>query len=70
VSIPKLTREERAERVAQVVEGLPSKCEALSSNHSTIKKREKEHSVDELNSRTEGAEEVISDLKDRTKITQ
>jgi hypothetical protein len=31
----------RAGRVAQVVEGLPSKCEALSSSPSIIKKKEK-----------------------------
>jgi hypothetical protein len=31
-----------SDRVAQVVEHLPSKCEAMSSNFSTIKKKKKE----------------------------
>jgi hypothetical protein len=31
----------RAGSMAQMVEYLPSKCEALSSNHSTIKKKKK-----------------------------
>jgi hypothetical protein len=35
-------------RVAQVVESLPSKCEALSSNHSTTKKKRKKERKDVL----------------------
>jgi hypothetical protein len=39
----KLKKEkERAGRVAQVVEHLPSKCEALSSNSSIVKKKKKD----------------------------
>jgi hypothetical protein len=35
--------EKRAGRVAQVIECLPSKCETLSSNPSTIKKKKKKN---------------------------
>jgi hypothetical protein len=39
--ISKITREKRAEGMAQVVRGLPSKCEALSSTAITVKKKKK-----------------------------
>jgi hypothetical protein len=38
----KYPTQNRAGRVVQVVESLPSKCEVLSSNPSTIKKKERE----------------------------
>jgi hypothetical protein len=40
--ISKITRAKRAGGVAQVVEPLPSKCKALSSNPKTKKKKKKE----------------------------
>jgi hypothetical protein len=39
--ISKITREKRAEGMAQVVRGLPSKCEALRSTAITEKKKRK-----------------------------
>jgi hypothetical protein len=40
--ISKITREKRTGGIAHTVEYLPSKHEALSSNHSIIKKKKKE----------------------------
>jgi hypothetical protein len=41
----KRERNRRAERVDQVIELLPSKCEALSSNHSTDKKKKRNRNI-------------------------
>jgi hypothetical protein len=46
--ISKITREKRPRVMAQVVEHLPSKCQALSSNPSIAKKKKKKKKREEI----------------------